>query len=107
MKNKLLVLFVVITIKFSFSQNASNELIKAKNHFYTGSTFIATGALISYMAISTESKEASIVGITFASIGCIIAFESFSHIGKAGEYLKKNNIALYVNPKGATLCYKF
>lgn len=91
---------------------AGDELIKAKQHMYRGMVAGLAGTAISFMGISSSESGAIspmvYVGSAVSVVGIIMAIESFSHIGKAGQLMnEKKGLTLSPTNNGLSLCFKF
>ena len=113
MKTKL-TLFIVILFSLAATAqkqdiSAGDELIKAKNHFYTGTIMQGLGALLiitpSLSGTTDNSTAPVILGGILAFTGFIIQIESFSHIGKAGKIMNQKKIGIAINNYGIGIKY--
>lgn len=99
---------------FSISQDAGYELSKARNHFYTGAGILLSGIAIATFAPTALKKNSdfknyqniAILGGIVSMGGVALMMESFSHIGMAGDILRKTaNINL--GPGYISIAYNF
>lgn len=81
-------------------KSPGDELIKFKNHYYTGYGLMFGGFAVASTSLFISDNDTKIamttIGGAISLIGFIVNLESISHVGKAGLLLNENGIGVKI-----------
>lgn len=73
----------------NFYTTPGEDMIKATGHFYTGTTIMVAGGIVTALAISGDNKEIAVIGTGVTLLGSIFLYAGFSNINKAAKKMNK------------------
>ncbi|MFP4470210.1 MAG: hypothetical protein ACLFPE_05985 [Bacteroidales bacterium] len=68
------------------------EMIKAAGHFYTGTSFVVIGGVVTVVALNDDKgdkKELAYAGAGFSLLGAIFMYSGYAKLKKAGRKFNK------------------
>lgn len=73
----------------NFYTTPAEDIIKATGHFYTGTTIMVAGGIVTALAVSGENTEIAMVGAGVSLLGTIFLYSGFSNTKKAARKMNK------------------
>lgn len=80
---------VAVYLVNNFYPTPAEDIIRASGHFYTGTSIMVAGGIITALAINDDKNELALIGSGVSLLGTIFLYSGFSKLNQAGRKMNK------------------
>lgn len=80
---------VVTYLVNNFYTTPGEDIIRATGHFFTGTTLMVAGGIITVMAVNDGKKDIAVIGTAIGMLGSVFLFSGYSKMNQAGKKMNK------------------
>lgn len=80
---------VAVYLVNNFYSTPAEDMIRASGHFYTGTSIMVAGGIITALAVNDDKKELALIGSGVSLLGTIFLYSGFSKLNQAGRKMNK------------------
>jgi hypothetical protein len=80
---------VAVYLVNNFYTTPAEDILRASGHFYTGTSFMIVGGIVTSLAVNEGKTDLAVIGSSIGLVGTIFLYSGFSKINKAARKMNK------------------